>query len=233
MDTVLGSQFWISLLQIIGVDIILSGDNAVVIALAVRSLPQHQQRKAIVFGSLAAVAMRVILTLFVIEVLRLPYLKLIGSALLLWIGIKLLVPAGDDGKDIESKDTMFAAIKTILIADMVMSLDNVIGIAAAAKGNVTLLIIGLAISIPLIVFGSSVMLRLMERFPLIVTLGGALLGYIAGEMAVNDLAISAWVQTNAHWVGQPVGIGCALLVVFFGRWLVQRQTDITDERTIL
>ncbi|MDD5175496.1 MAG: TerC family protein [Sterolibacterium sp.] len=232
MDGVLGSQFWTSLLQIIGVDIVLSGDNAVVIALAVRSLPRRQQRKAIVFGSFAAVVMRVILTVFVVEMLRLPYLKLIGSALLLWIGIKLLVPEGDCGKDIESKDTVFAAIKTILVADMVMSLDNVIGIAAAAKGNVGLLVLGLAISIPLIVFGSSVMLRLMERFPLIVTLGAALLGYIAGEMAVSDLAISAWIQANAHWIEQPAGIGCSLLVVIIGRWLAHRQTAIAGDRVV-
>lgn len=232
MDTVLTPQIWVALLQIIGVDILLSGDNAVVIALAVRSLPKHQQRKAIIFGSFAAVVMRVILTVFVVELLRLPYLKLIGSTLLLWIGIKLLVPDGEAGKDIESKDTVVAAIKTILIADMVMSLDNVIGIAAAAKGNVSLLVIGLAISIPLIVFGSSVMLRLMERFPLIVTLGGALLGYIAGEMAVSDIAISTWLQDHLPWIGQPAGIVGALLVVAVGRWLSRRQFKPGEDRVV-
>ena len=232
MDTALVPQFWISLLEIIGVDIILSGDNAVVIALAVRSLPQRQQSRAIVFGSVAAVVMRVILTVFVVELLRLPYLKLIGSALLLWIGIKLLVPGGNGATDVESKDTLFAAIKTILIADMVMSLDNVIGIAAAAKGNVILLMLGLAISIPLIVLGSSVMLRLMERFPLIVTLGGGLLGYIAGEMAVSDSAIAAWIQANIHWIEQPAGIGGALLVVVVGRRLAQRQISAGIDRVI-
>lgn len=220
------------MLEIIGVDILLSGDNAVVIALAVRSLPLQQQRKAIIFGSMAAVTMRVILTVFVVELLRLPYLKLIGSALLLWIGIKLQLPDGDGGPDIESKDTMFAAIRTILIADMVMSLDNVIGIAAAAKGHVGLLMIGLAISIPLIVFGSSVMLRLMQRFPFIVVLGSALLGYISGEMAVSDSAIHSWLATNAAWIIRLGGISCALGVVAVGRWLVRRKTDLGSNRVL-
>ena len=232
MDAVFASQFWISLLQIIGVDIMLSGDNAVVIALAVRSLPPHQQSRAIFFGSVAAVVMRVILTIFVVELLRLPYLKLIGGALLLWIGIKLLVPDEDGGSNIEGRDTMPAAIKTILIADMAMSIDNVIGIAAAAKGNVSLLVLGLAISIPLIVFGSSVMLRLMERFPLIVTLGSALLGYIAGEMAVSDPAVSAWIDDKADRIGQLAGIACALLVVVVGRWLARGRTGIADDRVV-
>lgn len=232
MDSFIAHPFWIPLLEIIGVDILLSGDNAVVIALAVRSLPPHQQRRAIIFGSMAAVAMRVILTIFVVELLRLPYLKLIGSTLLLWIGIKLQLPGGDGGPDIESKDTMFAAIKTILIADMVMSLDNVIGIAAAAKGHVGLLMIGLAISIPLIVFGSSVMLRLMQRFPFIVVLGGALLGYISGEMAVSDSIIHPWLETNAGWAIHLSGFGCALGVVVVGRWLVQRKTDPGKDRVL-
>lgn len=232
MDALLGPQFWISLLEIIGVNIVLSGDNAVVIALAARSLPPRQQRKAVIFGSIAAIFMRVLLTLFAVELLKLPYLKLIGSVLLLWIGIQLLVPNDEDGKDIESKDTLFAAIKTILVADLVMSIDNVIGVAAAAKGNVTLLVLGLAISIPLIVLGSSVMLRCMERFPVIVTLGGALLGYIAGEMAVSDLAISDWIQSNAHWIEQPAGIVGALGVVAVGRWLVRRRVLSGDDRVV-
>ena len=232
MDSLLTSPFWIPLLEIIGVNIVLSGDNAVVIALAARSLPQRQQRKAVIFGSIAAIIMRVILTLFAVEMLKLPYLKLIGSTLLLWIGIQLLVPEEGDGTDIESKETLFAAIKTILVADLVMSIDNVIGVAAAARGNVTLLVLGLAISIPLIIFGSSVMLRFMERFPVIVTLGGALLGYIAGEMAVSDIAISAWLQEHLHWIEQPAGIVGAVLVVAVGRWLSRRQFNAGNDRVV-
>lgn len=232
MDVTLWPQSWIPLLQIIGVDIVLSGDNAIVIALAVRSLPQRQQRKAIVLGSLAAILMRVVLTLFVVELLTLPFLKLVGSALLLWIGIQLLAPKAADGKEIDSRDTLFAAIKTILFSDLVMSIDNVVGIAAAAKGSVTLLVLGLAISIPLIVFGSSLVLRLMERFPVIVTLGGGLLGYIAGEMAVSDLAISAWTQAHASWIEQPAGVAGALLVVAVGHWLAKCRTNASDDRVV-
>jgi YjbE family integral membrane protein len=231
MDGLLEAQFWLALLQIIGVNIVLSGDNAVVIAMAARSLPAHQQGRAIALGSLAAIVLRVILTIFAVELLKLPYLKLIGSALLLWIAVQLLLPDGDGDGGFESKDTLLAAIKTILVADLVMSLDNVIGVAAAAKGDMLLLILGLAISIPLIVFGSSLVLRLMERFPVVITLGGALLGYIAGDMAVHDGAIRAWVEANALWIEQPAGIFAALLVVGAGKWLSRRAQP--EERMIV
>ena len=169
------AAFWAGLLSIILVNVVLSGDNAVVIALAARSLPKHQQGKAIAWGAGAAVAMRIVLTIVAVEALKYPFLKLIGSVLLLWIAVKLLVPEGDE-ENIESSDNLFQAIKTILIADLVMSLDNVIGVAAAAKGSMTLLILGLAISIPLVVFGATILLKLMERFPVIITIGAALLG---------------------------------------------------------
>src|SRR3954462_7466075 len=150
MAEVLTAQFWIGLLTIIWVNVILSGDNAVVIALAARSLPQHQQKKAVFWGAGAAVIMRIILTIVAVELLKLPYLKLIGAVLLLWIAVKLLVPEDEGGDDINASDNMMTAIKTILIADLVMSLDNVIGVAAAAKDDTLLLILGLAISIPLV-----------------------------------------------------------------------------------
>ncbi len=171
-------EFWIALMQIIGVNIVLSGDNAVVIALAARGLPAEQQKKAIAWGSGAAVVMRIVLTIVAVELLRLPYLKLVGAGLLLWIAIQLLVPEDEgDGHGKATNAGLGAAIKTILIADLVMSLDNVIAVAAAAKGNNTLLIIGLAISIPLVVFASKILLTLMERWPVIITLGAALLGW--------------------------------------------------------
>jgi len=232
MSGLFEAQFWLSLLEIIGVNIVLSGDNAVVIALAARSLPAHQQKKAIVLGSAAAILMRVLLTIFAIELLKFSYLKLIGSVLLIWIGIQLLLPEGDGEADFASKDTLLAAIKTILVADLVMSLDNVIGVAAAAKGDTVLLILGLAISIPLIIFGSSLVLRMMERFPVIVTLGGALLGYIAGEMAVNDGAIRPWIEANIPWIEQPAGILAALLVVGVGKWLAWRSPGTADHRVV-
>jgi YjbE family integral membrane protein len=180
--------FWLNLLKIIGVNIILSGDNAVVIALAARSLPQRQQKAAVLWGSGAAVVMRIILTVFAVALLTLPWLKIIGSLLLFWIGIKLLVPEDGD-EDISASDNLMAAIKTILIADLVMSIDNVIAVAAAAQGSLTLLILGLGISIPLVIFGSTMLLHLMERWPIIITIGGGLLGFVAGEMLVTDPAL--------------------------------------------
>src|SRR5512137_534641 len=182
-------EFWVALLEIIGVNIVLSGDNAVVIALAARGLPATQQKQAIAWGSGAAVALRIALTIVAVELLRLPYLKLVGAALLLWIAVKLLVPGDESEGHGRASTTLKAAIGTILIAALAMSLDNVIAVAAAAKGNTVLLILGLAISIPLVIFGSTLLLKVMERFPIIVWLGGGLLGFIAGEIVVDDPAL--------------------------------------------
>src|SRR6478672_8025492 len=183
--------FWTALLKIIGVNIVLSGDNAVVIALAARSLKGKQQKQAIFWGSGAAIVMRIVLTLFAVALLELEWLKLVGSALLLWIGVKLLIPE-DDGDDIQASDNLMVAIRTILIADLVMSLDNVIAVAAAAGGHWGLLIIGLAISIPLVIFGATLLLKLMERWPVIITIGAGLIGWVAGEMLVADSALQGW-----------------------------------------
>jgi len=217
-------EFWIALMQIIGVNIVLSGDNAVVIALAARGLPASQQKKAIAWGSGAAVVMRIVLTVVAVELLRLPYLKLVGAGLLLWIALQLLVP------DEESHDKgavvtgLASAIKTILLADLVMSLDNVIAVAAAAKGHTGLLIAGLAISIPLVIFASQLLLTLMGRFPVIITLGAGLLGWVAGDMAVTDPIDKPWVDAEAaflHW-GAPAL--CAITVIVLGKWLAARKT---------
>src|SRR5919201_3890339 len=180
--------FWLGLLKIIGVNIILSGDNAVVIALAARSLPAKQQKQAVFWGAGAAVVLRILLTIFAAALLSLPWLKLVGSLLLFWIGVKLLIPEEDDG-EIEASEHMMTAIKTILIADLVMSLDNVIAVAAAAGGSYVLLILGLAISIPLVIFGATLLITLMERFPIIITIGAGLIGWVAGEMLVADSAL--------------------------------------------
>ncbi len=228
----IGSQlFWVALGQIMVANILLSGDNAVVIALAARSLPPAQQKQAIVIGSGAAIVMRIALTLVAAQLLALPWLKLIGAALLLYIGVTLLLPEDEEGGEGHaSKGSMAAAVRTILIADLVMSLDNVIAVAAAAKGDTTLLIIGLAISIPLVIFGSTLLLKVIERFPIIVWLGAALLGYIAGEIAVDDPAIRGWVQAQAegmgmtsHGLGQVVGAIGALLVVAVAWFLLRRR----------
>jgi YjbE family integral membrane protein len=205
MIELLSSQaFWIGLMKIIWIDLLLSGDNAVVIALASRSLPPHQQRKAILYGTGAAILLRTILTVFAVALLALPYLKIVGGLLLVWIGVKLLVP--EEGEEsVATHDNLIAAIRTILIADLVMSLDNVLAVAAAADtapgpAKLPLLILGLAISIPIMIFGSKFVLRLMERLPFIITLGAALLGWIAGEMIVTDPALVGWVNQNAEWL---------------------------------
>ena len=192
--------FWVALGQIIVVNILLSGDNAVVIALAARSLPAHQQKQAIIWGSVAAIIMRVILTIVAVELLKYPYLKIVGGLLLFWIAVQLLEPEGDDGDGIESSNNVMVAIRTILIADLVMSLDNVIGVAAAAKGDNVLVMLGLAISIPLIIFGSTILLKVMDRFPVIITAGAALLGWVAGEMLITDPILVAWITANMPWM---------------------------------
>jgi len=213
--------FWTGLLKIIGVNIVLSGDNAVVIALAARSLPPRQQKLAIFWGAGAAILMRIVLTFFAIALLQLPWLKLIGSVLLLWIGVKLLVPEhGEEGAD--ASDNLFQAIKTILIADLVMSLDNVIAVAAAAGGSVTLLVLGLAISIPLVIFGATLLVKAMERFPVIIVIGAALIGFVAGEMAWEDSAIHAWTSPYPAWMKYVCAIIGAGLVVWVGKVMAKR-----------
>ena len=214
-------EFWTALLKIIGVNIVLSGDNAVVIALAARSLPPKQQKQAIFWGSGAAIVMRIVLTLFAVALLNLPWLKLVGSVLLLWIGVKLLLPEEGD-ENIEASDNLWAAIKTILIADLVMSLDNVIAVAAAAGGHLGLLIIGLAISIPLVIFGATLLLKLMERWPIIITIGAGLLGFVAGEMAWEDGAIHGFTSQFPPMSKYVVAVLGAIFVVGLGRILAGR-----------
>ena len=200
MELLSSSTFWIALGSIILTNIVLSGDNAVVIALASRNLPPAQQKKAIFWGSAAAIIMRVVLTVAAVKLLSLPYLKIVGAILLVYIGVQLLTGEDDeDGHD--AKDNIWAAIRTILIADLVMSLDNVVAVAAAAQkgpegSQLMLLIIGLGLSIPLIVFGSTLLLKVMERFPIIIVLGAALLGYLAGEMLVSDPVDAEWFQVH-------------------------------------
>ena len=217
------AAFWAALGSIILANILLSGDNAVVIALAARSLPPQQQKKAIFWGSAAAIVMRVVLTVIALEMLKWPYLKIIGGVLLLYIGVQLLLEEEEDLEGGEpAKTGMMVAIRTILIADLVMSLDNVIAVAAAAKGDIPLLIIGLAISIPLIIFGSTLLLKVMERYPIIIILGAALLGYLAGEMVLTDPAIVSWFGEVSHTVINIAGAVGAAIVVVVGLALQRR-----------
>ena len=212
-------EFWLALGQIIWINIILSGDNAVVIALAARSLPPKQQKMAILWGSGAAVVLRIVLTFVAAYLLKLPYLQIIGGLLLLWIGFQLL--SGEEEEDEgETKQygSLSAAVRTILIADLVMSLDNVIAVALAAKGDLTLLVLGLAISIPLVVFGSTLMIKLMERFPVIITLGAALIGWVAGDAISHDVALKSVFENNV-FLAYGLKAGCAIFVVVIGKWL--------------
>jgi YjbE family integral membrane protein len=219
----MSAAFWAALGSIILANILLSGDNAVVIALAARSLPPKQQKQAILWGSAAAIVMRVVLTLIAVEMLKWPYLKLIGGALLLYIGVTLMLEEEDveEGTD-EHNTGMLAAVRTILIADLVMSLDNVLAVAAAAKGDTLLLVLGLGISIPLIVFGSTMLLKVMERFPIIITAGAALLGYLAGEMMASDTGLSRWVGEVPHSMANIAGAVGAVAVVLVGMALQRR-----------
>ncbi|HZF20787.1 MAG TPA: TerC family protein [Burkholderiales bacterium] len=237
MQELMTAQFWLGLGGIIWVNIILSGDNAVVIALAARSLPQRQQKLAILWGAAAAVVLRIILTIVAVEMLKLSFLKLIGGALLFWIAVKLLVPEDDGDGDVKSSEHLIGAIKTILIADLVMSLDNVIAVAAVAKGSILLLVLGLVISIPLVVFGATMLMKVMERYPVIITVGAALIGYVAGEMLVTDPTVLEWFKLNAHWMIDfeifsvyghkfelsAAGLIGAAVVVAAGKWLAGRK----------
>jgi len=233
-------DFWLALGKIIWVNILLSGDNAVVIALAARSLPPQQQKKAIMIGSGAAIALRIVLTMVAAQLLLLPYLKLIGALLLLYIGVTLLLPedeSDDGGSGVTS--SMATAVRTILIADLVMSLDNVIAVAAAANGNVPLLIIGLATSIPLVIFGSTLLLKVIERFPAIVWAGAALLGFIAGEISVTDPAVVGWfaeqeaaLGLGGHRLQVLAGAVGAALVLGVGKVLLSRRASLADSTPV-
>jgi YjbE family integral membrane protein len=222
MEFLSSPDFWIGLLKIVWINIILSGDNAVVIALAARSLPPHQQKKAIFWGSGAAVVLRIVLTVVAAKLLELSYLQIIGGCLLLWIGLQLLSGNDEEEGADNTQASLMTAVRTILIADLVMSLDNVIAVAAAAQGSMVLLILGLAISIPLVIFGSALMIRLMERFPVIVVLGAGLIGWVGGETIMNDTALQGLLQAHPllHYVAAAAG---AVLVVGGGKWLQARQ----------
>ncbi|EIU1434766.1 TPA: TerC family protein [Pseudomonas aeruginosa] len=218
--------FWTALLQIVAIDILLGGDNAVVIALACRHLPAHRRKQAIFGGVAGAILIRILLLFFALHLLDLPYLKVIGALLLLWIGIKLLLPEEEDGDDIKGTTHLLGAIKTIIIADAVMSLDNVIALSAASAGDFFLVSLGVLISIPIIVWGSQLILRLIDRFPLIILFGGGLLGWIAGGMLLTDSALKPWLAPYAQWdsyLHYGAAAFGALFVILLGSLLARRQ----------
>ena len=222
-EAALNPGFWISVLQIIAIDILLGGDNAIVIALACRRLPEAQRKQGIFWGVVGAIALRVILIFFALQLLAIPFLKIVGGALLLWIGVKLLQPEdeGEHGK-IEGSTHLWGAIRTIIIADAVMSLDNVIAVAAAAKGDLALVIFGILISIPIVVWGSKFVLKLMDRLPIVITFGGALLGWIAGDMLLGDAVVKPYLEGQPGWLKYVASTVGALLVMAVGTWLAKR-----------
>jgi YjbE family integral membrane protein len=230
MEELMTATFWLAVGQIIMIDILLGGDNAVVIALACRNLPPKQRTQGIIYGTIGAIVLRVILIAFALALLTVPYLKLVGAVLLLWIGVKLLMPEGDDDHNISSSDKLWSAVKTVIVADLVMSVDNVLAIAGAAQGageahQLPLVIFGLLVSIPIIVWGSTFVLKLMERFPFVITLGAMLLGWIAGQMAYTDPAIKAYLPASAAW-SYGAAVAGALLVLAMGKLLQNRPKPI-------
>lgn len=238
MEFLSSPAFWVALGQIILIDILLGGDNAVVIALACRQLPPAQRTKGIIWGTAGAIVLRVILIAFAMTLLNLPFLKLVGALLLVWIGVKLLAPNEEGHGDVAASDKLFAAIKTIIVADLVMSVDNVIAIAGAAQNagdhSLLLVILGLLISIPIIVWGSQLVIKLMERFPVIITLGGMLLGWIAGGMLVTDPVLAnpdkwEWMLKlpQSDMLKYAASVGGALLVLVIGKLLTARNRQAT------
>lgn len=226
-------EFWVALAQIIMINIVLSGDNAVVIALACRGLPQKQRKLGIIYGTAGAIVLRVILIAFALALLAIPYLKLVGGLLLVWIGVKLLMPQDDhdDHSNIASSDKLWGAVKTVIVADLVMSVDNVLAIAGAAESagqhQLPLVIFGLIVSIPIIVAGSQLVLKLMDRFPLIITLGAMLLGWIAGQMIFTDPGVKAHLPDAKVWEYAAAATG-ALLVLVLGKGVAARRASETS-----
>ena len=232
MEALLTPTFWVAVGQIILIDILLGGDNAVVIALACRGLPLKQRKMGIIYGTAGAIVLRVILIAFALALLSIPYLKVVGGILLIWIGVKLLAPEEeDDHSNINPTDKLWGAVKTVIVADLVMSVDNVLAIAGAAQGagshQLALVIFGLVVSIPIIVAGSQLVLKLMDRFPIIITLGAMLLGWIAGQMAWTDPGVQDYLPPGKTWEYVAAAAG-ALLVLLIGKVLIARRGQQPD-----
>jgi YjbE family integral membrane protein len=227
---------WVSVAEIIMIDLLLGGDNAVVIALACRNLPASQRRLGILWGTVGAIVLRVVLIFFALSLLKLPFLKLLGAVMLFWIGIKLLMAEDQEGHgDVAGSDRLWGAVKTVIVADFVMSLDNVIAIAGAAEGaapdqQLALVIFGLLVSIPIVVWGSQLVITLMDRWPVIITAGAMLLGWIAGTLAVGDPALvdpetlpDLPKLPTTQGIRYGAGVAGALVVLAVGQWIRRRQ----------
>jgi YjbE family integral membrane protein len=236
MDLLLNLN-WLGVGQIILIDLLLGGDNAIVIALACRNLPPALRIKGILWGTAGAIAIRVALVAFAVTLLQMPYLKIVGGALLFWIGVKLLSENDDDHDDIHGSDRLLSAVKTIIVADLVMSIDNVVAVASAAEQaggehQLMLVVFGILISIPVIIWGSTLVLKLMAQFPFVVTFGAALLGYLAGALIMADAVITSWaarmpqLNVSIPYAGIDLsipGLLCGVAVVVIGSWIGKRK----------
>ncbi|SNB62334.1 integral membrane protein, YjbE family [Arboricoccus pini] len=226
------TAFWVPVLQIIWIDLLLSGDNAVVIAMACRDLPPARRRWGTILGAGVAITLRVVLAVFIVYLLQVPYLKLVGAALLLWIAVRLMLPSRADDSKVKPRTTLAGAILTIVVADAVMSLDNVIAIAAASEGNIVLLILGLLVSMPLIVGGSQIVLTALKRLPFLVILGAGILGWVAAEIALTDPVVLPWMQGTPPWLDIAASLGMAVCVVISGSIVAwtsrRRRSDIKN-----
>ena len=223
-------EFWLQLLQIMVVNIVLSGDNAVVIAMAAHSLPTPQQKTAILWGSGGAVVLRVMLTLVANLLLKLTFLKLVGGVMLVWIAYQLLVgDAAADGSAPRVHDNLLSAIKTILVADVVMSLDNTLAIAAVAKHDTLLLILGLALSIPIVIFGSTLIMKLMYRLPIMIYLGAGLIAFTAGSMIEDDQAVQPYLPGIMHRTSYLLPLAISVAVMVYGCWSNARRDRAARE----
>jgi YjbE family integral membrane protein len=226
--------FWAAAGSIIMIDILLGGDNAILIALACRNLPPQQRKKGVLWGTAGAIVLRIVLITFALSLLTVPYIKLVGGVLLLWIGVKLLTDEGDHG-EVAGKASLWGAVQTIIIADLLMSVDNVLGIAGAAQGaqashQLPLVVFGLLVSVPIIIWGSKFVIVLMEKFPLIITAGAALLGWLAGGMIVTDPAVNEWFTSHLPHASLVAGFVGAALVVLVG-WLILKKSKQTIHLT--
>jgi YjbE family integral membrane protein len=222
IESLFSAEMWANLLTIIGINIVLSGDNAVVIALACRTLPGRQQAWGVAFGAGAAVLLRIVFTVFIAYLLQVQFLKIVGGLLLFWVGYKLMTDDGGDD-DVAAGANLWQAVRIVVIADAVMSLDNVIAVAAAAHGNTALLIAGLVISIPMVVYGATLLIKLIERFPVIVPAGAALIGYIGGEVVVTDAAVHDWLESHLVWARHVAPLLGAVAVILVSRIMKPRE----------
>lgn len=224
----LSANWWSALLAIILIDLVLAGDNAIVIAMVARSLPNHLQKKAIIWGTVGAIVVRSLMTLVAVWLLRIPGLKLAGGLGLLWIAYQLLADQGDGEDHGAAATTFFAAMKTIIIADALMGIDNVLAVAGASHGAMDLVVLGLLISIPIVVFGSTVVLKLLERFPIIIYIGAAVLAITAAKMIKDEKILAPYFPTEP-WVAYFFYLICIVVVLGLGWWAQQRQAKVESK----